>query len=243
MRLSPSLAKILIQQSPKHAYLEATKPRDEVRVRSAPMRFGAAVDRLVFNTGDEITIKVLRGQQELPGQILVTEKELARANLVAGQVISNGAFRPKGSQGLCVQEKLAWVDSTLLINLVSKPDYMDRLETHGKDLKTAWNVSDYSITRDIERYGYDIQAAAYVDAMKNCLGWPDPGFQFVFAKTSPDYDVIVRPLEQEEMERGQSLWQEAKVIWKRCLESGEWPDTVNPKYIARQIKTKTWMDS
>jgi hypothetical protein len=206
------------------------------------MRFGAVVDRLVFEVGDDITIRTARGQVELPGQILVTDKELARANLVAGAIKASAAFQAVGQSGLQVQEKLAWFDKELFIELVSKPDAMDGQLKLGKDLKTAWNVSDYSIARDIERYGYDIQAAAYVDAMKHCLGWPDPGFQFVFAKTSPDYDVIVRPLEPEEMERGQALWQEAKVTWKRCLESGEWPDTVNPKYIARQIKTKDWLN-
>ena len=246
MRLSPSLAKILVQQGPKACYEAATRDRSIPYKRSSSMRFGAAVDRLVFGFGDELVVKTQRGQPELPGTILVTEKELERARSVALSISGTGCFGTLGKDkvvatgadaGLRVlpqtQQKLAWVDSELHIELVSKPDFLDGQLKVGSDLKTTWNISDYAITRDIELYGYDIQAAAYLDAMANCLGWDRPGFCFVFAKTSPAYDVIIRHLNMHELERGQQLWQGAKVTWKRCLETGEWPDKPD------QTKTKT----
>jgi hypothetical protein len=209
------------------------------------MRFGAAVDRLVFGVGDDIVIKTARGEKEQPGQILVTEKELERANQVARSIQASGAFRSATDAELrlppSVQSKLAWFDSELLLHLVSKPDYLCPIQRTGKDLKTAWNVSDYAITRDIEQYGYDIQANAYLDAMENCLGWTQPGFCFVFAQSSAPYTVIIRHLDSDELERGRQLWQEAKVTWKRCLETGVWPDQpIETKTKTKQQRLTEW---
>jgi hypothetical protein len=218
MRLSPSLAKVLLQKSPKHAYLAATERSNE---RSDAQRFGALVDRLVFGVGDKVVIKEKRGQEEEPGTILVTEADHVKAIRVATAVTN---FCPDLRKSM-IQPYLRW--HTEGIECSGRPDHIDEDQWLVNDLKTAHDLSDDAIVRSIELYGYDIQAAAYLEAVTVLYEWPRPRFRFIFVETAPPYDVRIVEPDQLMISSGQALWRKAVMTWKHCLETNTWPGRGN----------------
>lgn len=241
LRLSPWLAKILLQKSPKHAY-EATTNRDS-NESSDSQRLGKAVDRLVFGTGDEIVIKTKRGEKEQRGQILVSESEFDQAKKVAAAVVS---YAP----GLCgtgrPQEKLRWESCGVICS--GRPDHIDDDYCQVTDLKTAHDLSDDAVVKAIELYGYDIQAAAYLEAANHLFRWVQPpSFRFVFVETAAPYDVRIIEPGPDMLQSGAKLWNQAKATWKRCLASGEWPGrgnaTLSNSRYRRNKDTDKWMES
>jgi hypothetical protein len=215
LRLSPWLAKILIQKSPKHAYHAATnRGSDEP---SASMRLGSAVDRLVFGVGDDIVIKTKRGQEAEPGQILVTDVELAQAQAIATCVAETVPDLRKGQ----IQPYMRWGWENVTCS--GKPDHIDEDQWLITDLKTAHDLSDDGIVKSIELYGYDIQAAAYLDGAEQTYRWPSPRFRWVFVETDAPYDVRIIEPTLNMIQSGHTLWNKAKRIWKECITTGNWP--------------------
>jgi hypothetical protein len=218
MRLSPSLAKVLLQKSPKHAYLVATGERSE---RTDSQRLGSAIDRLVFGVGDEIVIKEKRGQVEVPGTILLTPSDYDRAIRASNAVAD---FCPDLRKSM-IQPYLRW--HTEGIECSGRPDHIDEEQWLVNDLKTAHDLSDEAIVRSIELYGYDIQAAAYLEAVTVLYEWPRPRFRFIFVETAPPYDVRIVEPDQLMISSGQALWRKAVMTWKHCLETNTWPGRGN----------------
>ena len=70
--------------------------------------------------------------------------------------------------------------------------------------------------RSIEMYDYHVQAAAYREA----TGLP---VVFLFAESDAPNDVTMIDDIAELAEIGERRWNRAKAIWKRCLETGDWP--------------------
>ena len=220
MRFSPWLAKLVLQQSPKHAKAAWEARRDgQVSERSDAKRFGSCVDRIVFQVGEDIVVKTKRGQKEDPGQILVSESELERANKVAAAVLEQvprlSSIHSKN------QHKIIWNDRGLECS--ASPDNMDMEQWQINDLKTSHDMSDDGIVKAIEMYGYDVQAAACIESALLKLEWPRPTFRFIFAESHEPFDVRVIEMDNDMIDGGLRLWNKAKNIWRNCLQTGEFP--------------------
>jgi hypothetical protein len=90
------------------------------------------------------------------------------------------------------------------------------------DLKTASDMSDEGITRAIEIYGYDIQAAAEIEACRVLHGFT-PKFKWIFVETGDVNDVRLIEPSQEQLRFGLSKWLDAVSVWAGCLASDTWP--------------------
>lgn len=69
-------------------------------------------------------------------------------------------------------------------------------------------------------YGYDIQHAAYTEAVETL--WPEHAgrvkMQFIFQETNPPYAMRLMPLAGSMRESGRWRWARANEIWQDCLE-------------------------
>lgn len=94
------------------------------------------------------------------------------------------------------------------------------------DLKKVENASPEAISKNaVERDGWDVQRAAYMEAVEtHCPAYAGHGvFLFVCYEIKPPYCVVVRPLDSIFSELGERRWTAAKDTWRRCLETGVWP--------------------
>jgi len=93
------------------------------------------------------------------------------------------------------------------------------------DLKVVDRISIRAFEAGVERYGLDVQAAAYTEAVETC----HPAiagrisFEFLLVERLPPHDVAIVPLSPALVDLGGQKWRRARGIWARCLESGAWP--------------------
>lgn len=222
--LSPSVAKILVEQTPYDAWLShyrlggKDRPRDEA---STPAKdFGKAVDRLVFGVGPELILRQPREKAESDWQRLyLTQTVYDQAKACAESVLCS--FKPANDNAQ-VQPKQIW-QSSGGVWCKAKPDYYDANTGDIVDLKTAYDLSDKAIERAIQSFGYDIQAAAYLEAASELYPEKPHSFRFLFVKSKPNYNCRWVKLDSRALGNGTAKWLQAVAKWKDCLATDTWP--------------------
>jgi len=97
------------------------------------------------------------------------------------------------------------------------------------DLKTARDASPNGFTKSIADYGYDVQRAWYLDALKWVTG-EEAEMVFVAVEKEPPYLVAVHQLPTIWAEMGETKARRARGRYAECVASGKWPgygDQVN----------------
>lgn len=93
------------------------------------------------------------------------------------------------------------------------------------DLKVTKLLTPGAFTRGIPNYGLDIQAHVYEQA----LAAVEPELagrvrmEFLLLESRPPFEVAVVPIAESMRSLGRTRWAHARGIWRRCLESGQWP--------------------
>ena len=90
------------------------------------------------------------------------------------------------------------------------------------DVKTTDDASPEGFARSIAKYGYDIQAAWYLDCCA-AAGIEAYTFVFVAVEKSAPYAVGIYELDYASLEVGRSKYQRALSLWKHCTATDEWP--------------------
>lgn len=90
------------------------------------------------------------------------------------------------------------------------------------DLKTTEDASPRGFGRSAYKYRYDVQAAWYMDILRE-KGHTIEGFVFIAVEKSPPFAVACYVIEDEDVEIGRQKYQENYNTWKECKESGNWP--------------------
>lgn len=107
---------------------------------------------------------------------------------------------------------------------------IDNLPERGPiyDFKTAENASPEGARRAAENYGWDVQAAHYIDTVEAATG-ERRAFRFIVQEKEPPYEVGVYELHDAEADDADWMLDarhkaaEARLIWSRCLRTGVWP--------------------
>lgn len=93
------------------------------------------------------------------------------------------------------------------------------------DLKKSRDAHPDQAAKAVVTYGYDIQHAAYTEALER--GRPELAgavdFVFVFVELEPPYAVQVARLDGVFEQVGRARWGRAKEKWARCLREKQWP--------------------
>lgn len=93
----------------------------------------------------------------------------------------------------------------------------------GGDLKTADDISPRGFNKHVVEYGYFMQEAWYRDVHRFETGEELDTFKFVVAETKGPFQVAVYELDVIYRDIGRKLAREARDLYQRCVESGEWP--------------------
>jgi hypothetical protein len=93
------------------------------------------------------------------------------------------------------------------------------------DLKTCEDARRSAEGANIIRYGRDITAAAYIEAVETLR--PElqgrVKYRFHFCEPDPPYGVMEAELTGELLELGRRKWRRAVETWGRCLVKKDWP--------------------
>jgi hypothetical protein len=104
-------------------------------------------------------------------------------------------------------------------------DHIDLDAPYILDLKTCTNANPADLGKKIVDEGYDIQAAAYIRAAEKIR--PDLAgripFLFCFVETTGKHLASIVQPDESMLHLGRMRWKRAKRIWRKCLETNEWP--------------------
>lgn len=117
---------------------------------------------------------------------------------------------------------LFWSDSLTAVRCKARLDsYLDGLIL---DLKTTDDARPAAFEANAARLGYDVQAAHYLEAVRQCFGPAvAPRFAFIAVETEPPHGVWVHLAGAEFITRGQKRIAQALGTLRQCRASGVWP--------------------
>lgn len=252
MRLSPSIAKVLIDKSPLHAWDAHRLGGGAERDPSDAQTVGKICEKLLLGVGPEIVeldpkfkdfktdaAQAARDQAEALGKLpLLARQKPEYDELIQawGDQLRAREIEFRGRS----QVTLEWNSPEGGVPCKGILDHLIVDPASGiiYDLKSCADASDEATDRAISKFGYDIQHAAYLEGAE--VNHPHLAgafkFFFIFAETWRPWAVNVRPFAGSMAELGERRWKRAVRIWGRCLEQKKFPGYENDN----PVEAKTW---
>jgi len=242
--LSSTLARVLLNQSPLHAWTASPRlnpmwePKD-----SATFDIGRAAHRAVLGAGGDFVA--------YPADVLASngaastkaakeweaeQREAGRTPLKAEQVDQIGAIADAVSvklarAGIVIDPARSEMTAMAQIDGVWCRAMIDNAPADGRyliDIKTTTDASPDACIRAVTGYGYDVQAAHYLAVWKAATG-EARRMLFAFVEKAAPYEVGLVELyakpgdEADWMDDANGKAREARRIWAECLEADYWP--------------------
>ena len=108
------------------------------------------------------------------------------------------------------------------------------------DYKTTADASTDAFMRSAVKYGYDLQAAMYCEAVKKNLG-KDPTFVFIAQEKDPPYSVNIMQADEVFVRRGADLFRELIGIYHDCKKTGNWYGYLGPYNMINNLALPAWL--
>lgn len=237
--LSSSIGRILITQSPLHAWTASPRLNP----------YWEPKESREFDIGTAAHAEILgRGQPAVayPESVLASNgaastkaaKEFAKQSRDAGliplkaeQVDAIGAMAEKlrtklDELGVTLDPERSEIAALARIDDVMCRCMVDNAPlAHSEplwDFKTTTDASPNAIIKAVMNYGYDFQAGHYLETWKAATG-EDRIFNFIFQEKTPPYEVGVVRLGFESTEMARKKTARAREIWRNCIGSDYWP--------------------
>ncbi|ABN75780.1 PD-(D/E)XK nuclease-like domain-containing protein [Cereibacter sphaeroides] len=243
--LSSTLARIIINHSPRHAWTAHPKLNPNWQpTESETFDIGRAAHRAILGRGGEY---VAIPEHILASNGAASTKE-AKAFIADARALGRTPLKQDKVDGilamrLILQHRLremkieldpacseiaaiAEIDGTWCRCMVDNAPKDRCLPLY--DFKTTMDASPEAIRKSIETYGYDVQMAHYLDVWKAATG-EDRDFVFIFQEKEPPHEVGVAKLlnfrhhPADFMEEARDKAHTARQVWGSCVETGNWP--------------------
>lgn len=250
--LSASIAKVLIMESPAHAYDIHPKLGNRPRKPTDAMDAGTLVHTLLLGRGTQIQVvdapdfrtKAAQDARDAAvnaGRLPVLRHKLEAAEKVAAQIKTRiAAF------GIAIDKMaelaIRWDEpgEDGPVPCRGRLDHVDLDAGLIIDIKKTESAAPRKIARYMVDYGYDIQWAAYtraVAALKPELAGRVE-MLFLFVELEPPYVVVPAKPSGLLREFGTKRWERAVRLWERCLRDNSWPGYVTETAI---LEPPAWM--
>ena len=148
---------------------------------------------------------------------------VSRADYDAAVSIASSIRTHLGASSLFtsgVAEVSGILDGFCDINVRIKPDY--RTDGYIVDLKSCVDARPDPFVRSVVNFGYDVQAALYVDVAQAIDG-KKRDFYWVAVEKDAPYAVAVYKASDEMLERGRQQYIKAIELYRECAALDLWP--------------------
>lgn len=201
---------------------------------------GSAAHHLVLGTGPELVVidapdmrtKAAKEQRDaayardaiplLPAEF---EQVQAMAEALKGHPMAAKVFAPERGPA---ERSLFWQDAETGVWCRARLDHMPTADYNARwfivsDYKTTRSAHPEQISKAVYDYGYHIQAAMYLEAVRALGIHADPRMVFVFQEKAAPYVTTVIELDHVALKIGHSQLRKALALYRQCSESGRWP--------------------
>jgi hypothetical protein len=233
--LSNSIAQVLIDQSPAHAWLRHPRlnpncePEENSRfdLGSAThmMLLEKRVDGIVIVDAADWRTKAAKEQRDAAranGQFPVLRyqfEKMEAATIAVRQFIDTTELAGILETGT-VEQTLLWEDGGAYCRC--KPDVLSADKRILLDYKSTENAEPEAFIRQIGRMSYDLQAEWYVRGVKDLTG-REPVFVMLAQEITAPYACSLVSLANSYREVGKRKVERALSIWKSCMRDNKWP--------------------
>jgi len=234
--LSSSIAKVLLAQSPRHAW--EAHPRlnkNHAPEESGVFDIGSAAHRVVLGKGADLAIidadsfrtkaaQEARDKARAEGKIpvltehfesIVAMHAACRAQLSAHTEASAAFTNGQPEVTLIWREGDIWCRCRL--------DWLPQDRKFFDDYKTTTDASPDAAVARIFGNGYDVQAAFYRRGIRRILAVPTPQFRFVVQERTAPYALTVAALTPAALDMADRKVDAAMNLWRQCIAANQWP--------------------
>lgn len=236
--LSSTLARLMVNRSPRHAWTASPRLNpDHEPVNKETFDVGRAAHAVLLGRGAPIEVveaddwrskaaQQQRDEARLAGYTPLLRHQydavLEMVGAATTQLAAFGLTFPLGATEVVAAAPIDGVWCRAMIDYA--PD--NPLEPLW-DLKTCEDASPDACIRSVTGYGYDLQAAHYLDTWFAAT-LQKRGFRFAFVEKAPPYGVSVIELhagddDADWMLAAHDKASEARRLWGACLRTGHWP--------------------
>lgn len=233
--LSASIATLLVDRSPLHAWQAHPKLGGVRRAPTAAMDRGTLIHKLLLGKGAEAAIidapdyRTKKAQQQRDdargvGKAPVLASLYSDALATAGVLLKRLADFDVTLGGES-EVVVTWEEDSPH-GPVTCRGMFDHLEGDViYDLKTSRSAHPRACSRHVVEYGYDVQHAAYLSALEALRPELQGRAVFVhlFVELEPPFGVYPCRLDGVLREYGERRWGRAVETWAKCLATNEWP--------------------
>jgi len=238
--LSSSIAKILLDQSPMHAWL--AHPRLNTRYEpgsSSRFDLGSAAHKMLLEGDDGTIIRVnapdwrtkaakeARDAAQACGQFAVLERQYAdivQMVTAARDFLARSELAGMLESGIA-ESSILWQESDMWCRC--RPDLMSADQRVVLDYKTTASAAPDAFARQIGRMGYDLQAEFYLRGIESVVRRTGTVFVFLAQEIEPPYACSLMALSNAYRAVGGGKVKRALAIWERCVRSSNWPAYTN----------------
>lgn len=234
--LSSSIANILLEQSPLHAWLAHPKlnpnyspdqdSRFDLGSAAHMMLLERREDRIVRVAADDWRTKAAkeaRDAAQSQGKYAVLERQYAD---IVAMCEAARAFMLKSELGNLLdvgeaEKSILWEDRG--VSCRARPDIFSVGRKVVLDYKSTGSAQHEAFSRQIGRMGYDLQAEFYLRGIKEVTKHTDMVFVFLAQEITPPYACSLTGLSNAYRQVGQDKAERALALWSKCLQSDSWP--------------------
>lgn len=232
--LNASVAQVLLQQSPQHAWMAHPRLGHAEREESSRADLGTIAhgllleddkSRVVVIQADDWRTKAAKEQRDearAAGKVPILEKDMA----IVTKMVEVADHTLMGSE-LCNDWLDAMPEQTLVWNegatwFRSRPDKLTKDRRVYFDYKTSANAHPAAFVKTAINNGYDLQAALGRRGVTKLTGVPCV-VVFVVQEIEPPFAVSLVSLSPQFMEIAANRLEMARAVWDRCHAKKEWP--------------------
>jgi hypothetical protein len=234
--LSSSVAKILLEKTPRHAW--TAHPRlnpDFAPKQESKFDLGSAVHELMLGKGVGYTVinaadykskdaQQARQKAREAGAVPLLAEQYKQAVGIAKEAFDSLAEMDVNLPDHRNEAVLIWEEHGLPCRAM--------IDSIGRGIHQIWDIkttsaglSEFAVGQTIARYNYDLSAAFYIRGyetlFKELTGRIE--FNWIFVDTEPPYEIGVFPANATTLEFGRRKVEAALTKWAACMELGMWP--------------------
>jgi hypothetical protein len=181
-------------------------------------------------TGGNRTFKAAK-EQWAGFQVEAAEKGLTIIDAKDAELIETAAvavqlhpFARRLTAIPCREQSAIWQDEETGIWCRARPDISAYEQGVGIDLKFLSDVSEHGVSRAIQSYGIDVQAAMTLEGMYATTKKKYDAFILIAVCPDPPHHVEVFQLDDEWIQRGHAEFHRLLRVERQCREAKFWPN-------------------
>ena len=232
--LSNSIAKILIEQSPAHAWLQHPRLNPNyVPDPNSKFDLGSAAHVMLLERRDDCIVRVnaddwrtkaareARDAAQANGQYAVLERQYAdiEAMVRAARDFINDTELAGIFETGEAEQTILWQEGNAHIRI--RPDLISADRTVILDYKTTPSANPDAFIAQIGRMAYDLQAELYTCGVAALTG-SEPQFVFLCQENEAPYACSLVALSESYRIVGKQKVKRALKLWSECMTTNAW---------------------